>query len=192
MARYSKSIWPSLKTVVRAEPYEIKWSGTYRYLDAAWAQYLSRKGNASDYLQKNVSAAKQMGLGLIVGLNLVGGGTPNGTWMTPSEVENWGSALLSSDYPCAFISWQYDGAYLSSSSMKSAMDRLRRLAQYRSSRSCGDATSGGSDATALTPPPPPPTEPPPTEPPPRSPGCRSAPTAGPRRRPARSPARCAA
>jgi hypothetical protein len=29
-----------------------------------------------------------MGLGLIVGLNIVGGGSPNGTWMTPSEVEN--------------------------------------------------------------------------------------------------------
>jgi hypothetical protein len=136
MARYSKSIWPSLKTVVRAEPYEIKWSGTYRALDAAWAQYLSRKGNASDYIQKNVAAAKQMGLGLIVGLNIVGGGTPNGTWMTPTEVENWGSALLNSDYPCAFISWQYSSDKLGSSAMKDAMSTLRRKAQSRSSRSC--------------------------------------------------------
>ena len=179
MARYSKSIWPSLKTVVRAEPYEIKWSGTYQHLDAAWAQYLSRKGNASDYIQKNVSAAKQMGLGLIVGLNLVGGGTPNGTWMTPSEVESWGSALLSSDYPCAFISWQYNESYLSSSSMKSAMDRLRHLAQYRSSRSCGDATSGGQTPPPPTPPPPPPTEPPPTEPPPAFSGVPFGPYGGP-------------
>jgi hypothetical protein len=136
MARYSKSIWPNLKTVVRAEPYEIRWSGTYRYLDAAWAQYLWRKGNASDYIQKNVSAAKQMGLGLIVGLNIVHGGSPNGTWMTPSEVENWGSALLSSEYPCAFISWQYDSYKLSSSAMKEAMSKLRRKAQSRPSRSC--------------------------------------------------------
>jgi hypothetical protein len=136
MARYSKSIWPNLKTVVRAEPYEIKWSGTYRYLDAAWAQYLWRKGNPSDYVQRNVSAAKQMGLGLIVGLNLVGGGTPNGTWMTPSEVENWGSALLNSDYPCAFISWTYNSDRLNTSAMKDAMSKLRRKAQNRSSRSC--------------------------------------------------------
>lgn len=136
MARYSKSIWPNLKTVVRAEPYYIKWNGTYRYLDAAWAQYLSRKGNASDYIQKNVSTAKQMGLGLIVGLNIVKGGSPNGTWMTPGEVENWGSALLSSDYPCAFISWQYNSSLLSPSNMKETMSKLRRKAESRPSRSC--------------------------------------------------------
>ena len=136
MARYSKSIWPSLKTVVRAEPYEIKWNGNYRSLDAAWAQYLARKGNASDYIQKNVSAAKQMGLGLIVGLNIVDGGSPNGSWMSPSEIENWGSALLSSDYPCAFISWQYHSSTLSSGSMKDAMSKLRRKAESRPSRGC--------------------------------------------------------
>lgn len=136
MARYSKSIWPSLKTVVRAEPYYIKWSGTYRYLDAAWAQYLGRKGNVNDYIQKNVSTAKQMGLGLVVGLNLVHGGTPNGTWMTPGEVESWGSALLSTDYPCAFVSWTYHSDKLSSGAMKDAMNTLRRKAQSRASRSC--------------------------------------------------------
>jgi hypothetical protein len=136
MARYSKSIWPNLKTVVRAEPYEIRWNGTYRALDAAWAQYLRRKGDASDYIQKNVSAARQMGLGLIVGLNIVGGGSPNGTWMTPSEVENWGSELLSSDYACAFISWQYNSYKLSSRAMREAMSRLRRKAENRPSRSC--------------------------------------------------------
>lgn len=136
MARYSKSIWPNLKTVVRAEPYYIKWNGTYRYLDAAWAQYLGRKGSASDYLQKNVSTAKQMGLGLIVGLNIVKGGTPNGTWMTPSEIEKWGSELLNSDYPCAFISWLYNSSKLSPSDMKNAMSKLRRKAQSRASRSC--------------------------------------------------------
>lgn len=135
MARYSKSIWPNLKTVVRAEPYLIKWSGTYRALDAAWAQYLSRKGNVNDYIQRNISTAKQMGLGLVVGLNILKGGTPNGTWMTPSEIENYGSALLNSDYPCAFISWQYTDK-VTSGSVKDAMSKLRRKAENRASRSC--------------------------------------------------------
>jgi hypothetical protein len=136
MAKYSKSIWPSMKTIVRAEPYLIKWSGTYRALDAAWAQYLWRKGNPKDYLDRNVSVAKQMGLGLVVGLNLLKGGQPNGTWMTPSEVENWGSALLSSDYVCAFISWQYTSDKLNNSAMRDAMSALRRKAENHSSRSC--------------------------------------------------------
>ena len=45
MAQYSKQIWPNLTTIVRAEPYRIKWSGTYRYLDAAWAQFYNPRGN---------------------------------------------------------------------------------------------------------------------------------------------------
>jgi hypothetical protein len=136
MAKYSKQIWPSMVTIVRAEPYLIQWSGTYRYLDAAWAQYLWRKGNVNDYLRKNVSYAQKMGLALVVGLNIPDGGNPHQSTMSPSEVQNWGSALLSSSYPCAFLSWKYGDGALLTSGMKSAMDYLRRKAQSRSSKSC--------------------------------------------------------
>jgi hypothetical protein len=135
MARYSKSIWPNLKTVVRAEPDRIKWNGTYRHLDAAWAQYLSRKGDVSRYIQQNVSEAKRMGLGLIVGLNILKGGIPNGTWMTANEIEKWGATLLSTDYPCAFISWQHTNK-LNNSDIRAAMSKLRKMAESRPSRSC--------------------------------------------------------
>ena len=84
MARYSKSIWPNLPTVARAEPYLIQWESPYRYLDAAWAQYLARKGDPYAYIKRNVSVAQQMGLGLVVGLNLQHGGTPS---MTRDEPE---------------------------------------------------------------------------------------------------------
>jgi hypothetical protein len=139
MAKYSKSIWSRLPTVVRAEPYRIKWSGTYRYLDAAWAQYTYRKGNVYDYLSRNVADAKNMGLALVVGLAVKDGGNPKGTDMSPSEVESWGSALLSNSYPCAFVSYSYNWGmsdYLSTSSMKSSMDKLRRKAENRSTKSC--------------------------------------------------------
>jgi hypothetical protein len=160
MARYSKQLWPDLVTIVRVEPGYL--TSNHHYLDAAWAQYLSRRGPADDYIRRNVADAQERGLGLVVGHNPLKGGTPNGTPMTASEVESWGSALLSSTYPCAFISWKYDASYLSSSSMQSAMDALRRLAQNRSSRSCrGAASSGGGT--------PPPSEPPPSEPLPPSP-----------------------
>jgi hypothetical protein len=139
MAQYSKGIWPSLKTVVRAEPSLIKWNGRYRALDAAWAQYLSRKGNVNDYIRKEVATAKDMGLGLVVGLNVLKGGSPNGTWMTPQEVVNYGSALLSTGYACAFISWQFGPNNLETASMRDAMSSLRRKAENVPSRSC----SGG-------------------------------------------------
>jgi len=45
MARYSKSRWPGLATVVRAYPVWLaKYSGSYRYLDGAWGQYVARFG----------------------------------------------------------------------------------------------------------------------------------------------------
>ena len=134
MGQYSKQIWPNLVTIVRSEPRFF--SSNPRYVDAAWAQYLARRGDVYDYIKRNVSEAQSRGLALIVGLNLIGGGNPNGTWMNASEVQTYGSALLSSSYPCAFISWQYNSTFLSPTSIKSAMDVLRNKAQNRPAKSC--------------------------------------------------------
>ena len=164
MARYSKVHWPDMATIVRTEPDYLDKS--HRYLDAAWAQYLNRKGTPQDFLRHNVAAAQDRGLALVVGLNVLHGGTPTGTAMTPSEVVSWGSALLSSTYPCAFISWTYDERYLKSSGVMSAMSDLRRLTQNRSARSC---RRGGAAGGETPPPEPPPSEPPPSEPPPSEP-----------------------
>jgi hypothetical protein len=147
MAQYSKQLWPGMATMIRAYPdYLDNWDGTYHYLDAAWAQYVYRKGPAADFLSQNVSLASKQGLGLIVGLNILKGGVGDAP-MTPAQVESWGSTLLNSSYPCAFLSWEYDAGYLSNSGIKSAMDVLRGKAQNRSTRSCRAA------AASTTPPP---------------------------------------
>jgi hypothetical protein len=163
MAKYSKSLWPDMPTIVRVEPSYL--DKDHKYLDAAWAQYLNRRGDAGDYIKRNVSEAQSRGLALIVGMNVLKGGSPNLTPMTASEVQSWGSALLSSSYPCAFISWEWDSGYNNNSGMSSAMDALRRQAQNRTTRSCRAGSSGGQ----TPPPPPPPSEPPPSEPPPSEP-----------------------
>jgi hypothetical protein len=135
MAKYSKSIWPSMATVVRVEPSYLR-GRTYRYLDAAWAQYTARRGSASDYIRKNVSDAQRVGVSLIVGLNLLAGGNPNRTPMNANEVKSFGSALLNSSYPCAFISWKYNKDFLSRSGMRDAMATVSRKAKNRSFKSC--------------------------------------------------------
>jgi hypothetical protein len=135
MAKYSKSIWPSLATVVRAYPdYMDDWSGTYRYLDAAWVQYVHRKGEVGRFMDTQIAAAKRKDLGIIVGLNVLRGGV-NNSRMTSSQVRSWGAELLSTTYPCAFLSWQYD-SYFNTSSMRDAMKYLRSKAQSRSTKSC--------------------------------------------------------
>jgi hypothetical protein len=134
MAQYSKQLWPGMATVVRAEPtYMAKWSGTYRYLDAAWAQYVSWKGSPSSYLSKHVSAAKNKGLALVIGLNISRGN--NGYPMTASQIKSWGSTMLSSSYPCTFLSWKYRSAILSGS-IKDAMTSLASQSRNRSYKTC--------------------------------------------------------
>ena len=134
MARYSKQLWSSMPTIVRAEPGYF--GSNHPYLDAAWAQYLYRRGNVDNYIQKQVSDAKNRGLALVVGLNVLKGGNPNGTQMSSSEVKSWGSAMLSSSYPCAFISWKYQSSYLNQNSIEDAMSYLRNKAENRSTKSC--------------------------------------------------------
>jgi hypothetical protein len=136
MARYSKARYPSMATTIRAYPTWLAgYSGSYRYLDGAWVQYVYRFGNVADFMRLNISKAQNKGLALIVGLNILNGG-PNRAKMTASQVKSWGSGLLSTSYPCAFISWQYNSTYLSTSSIKDAMRYLRSKAQNRSSKSC--------------------------------------------------------
>ena len=134
MARYSKQLWPRMSTIVRVEPGYL--GRNHHYLDAAWAQYLHRKGPVESFLRRNVAAAQDRRLGLVVGLNVLKGGIPNGTRMSAIEVKQWGGALLGSSYPCAFISWTYNRTYLSSRGMGEAMRALRHKAESRSARSC--------------------------------------------------------
>ncbi len=158
MGKYSKSLWPDLPTIVRVEPSYLNFN--HRYVDAAWAAYLYRRGPVDEYLRRQVADAQARGLALVVGLNILDGGVQKLTPMTPAQVESWGSAMLNSTYPCAFSSWRWDADALDGA-MGGAMDALRKLAQNRSVRTCR-ATAGGG-----TPTPPPPTDP--TEPPPPPP-----------------------
>jgi hypothetical protein len=134
MAKYSKDLWPGMATIVRVEPDYL--NNDHRYLDAAWAAYLWRRGNVHDYLRSNVAAAQKRGLQLVVGLNVIDGGNPRRTPMSAREVEEWGSAMLEGSYSCAFIMWEHNSTYLRSSGMANAMDALRRKAHNRSSKSC--------------------------------------------------------
>jgi len=128
MAQYSKSLWPTMKTIARADPtWLAAFSGQYVYLDAGWAQYVMRKGDVNTFLSQNVAAAQSKGLGLVVGLNLLGGGLDKVS-LTSTQIKDFGSVLLGSSKACAFISWQYNAAYLAPSDIQSAMALLSKKA----------------------------------------------------------------
>ena len=168
MARYSKSIWPAMPTIIRGWPAYLK-GYQYRDLDAALAQYSDRFGSVSAFISDNVRDAKASGLALVVGLNQLAGGSKNGlkgfvdgkNAMNADELESWGRALLSEPYVCAFLSWAYDSKYMSRSDIKQAMTSLAQTAGKQSNRSCrganGQTTAIVTEpAPPVTPPPPPP------------------------------------
>ena len=144
MARYSKSIWPTMPTIVRGWPAYLK-GYNYRYLDAAWAQYSARFGNASTFIAKNVRDAKASRLALVVGLNQLQGGARGGLAgfyrsgyyaMSASQMRSWGAALLADPYPCAFLSWAYNSRYMGRSDIKSARSYLAGKAGAKATKSC--------------------------------------------------------
>ena len=146
MAQYSKSIWPTMTTFVRALPSELaKSSTTYRYLDAGWAQYVSGKGNVNTYISTEVAAAKNKGLGLMVGLNVLDGGdgssriagyTRGKYAMSATEIRTYGTALLNQSYVCGFFNWMYDAQYYGRSDVKSAFSDMSTKARGHVKTSC--------------------------------------------------------
>ncbi|HEY7612972.1 MAG TPA: hypothetical protein VH764_08250 [Gemmatimonadales bacterium] len=146
MAKFSKSIWPDLNTMVRVTP---SWlagaSFTWKYVDAGWTQYRSTLGDPGRYIKAEAEAARREGLGLVVGLNVLDGGNGSskirgysgGKWaMSASEIRNYGSAMLAVSEACAFFNWTYDGTYYNRSDIKGAMADVSSLARRHAKTSC--------------------------------------------------------
>jgi hypothetical protein len=146
MAKYSKQLWPGMTTMVRVVPSWLKSAPiSYTSLDAAWAQYAASKGNVGQWIGAEVAAAKSLGLGLAVGMNVLDGG--NGSsgipgWtsgrfgMSASELRNYGTTLLNQSYACGFFMWMHDANYYGRSDMKSAMADLSAMARSHAKTSC--------------------------------------------------------
>ena len=137
MARYSKSVWPGLATTVRAAPTVLAGASFHwTYLDAGWAQYNTRRGDAKTFVANEAAAAKAEGLGLIVGANFLeaaGGGTAA---MTASQIKQIGTALAKGTTVCALVGWKYDAGYLNQTGIRQALDSIARVAKSRTAASC--------------------------------------------------------
>jgi hypothetical protein len=154
MARYSKSIWPSLPTLVRATPSWLATGDTnYHDLDIAWAQWAgpnhggSRGDTPESFRDRNVAYAKRLGLGLVVGLNYIDGGDGSSglhgssgrlDWwqMSAGEIQRVGTVLAGAPYVCAFISWYHQEAFVSRPDIRPAIDSVTRIAAVRGGTSC--------------------------------------------------------
>jgi len=146
MAQYSKQIWPTLNTFVHTKTaWLASTSVTYNYLDASWVQYTANKGDVTTYIGSEISSAKNKGLGLMVGMNVLNGGngssgirgSSSGSYaMSASELRTYGSILLNQSYACGFFMWAHDLTYYGRSDIKSAMADLSTKAKAHVKTSC--------------------------------------------------------
>jgi hypothetical protein len=163
MARHSKEIWPSMPTMLRTDPsdleehaagHQARWPGwKWSHLDAASARYLARKGSVAAFAANQQSSADRQALALVVGLNVLSGGNGSsgipspakGKWaMSPDELRQYGSTMLSQTKPCAFEMWRYETPksefenfmYFRRPEIAAAMAELAALAARSPARSC--------------------------------------------------------
>jgi hypothetical protein len=143
-AKASKAIWPKLPALVRTVPSWLA-SSSWAYLDGAWAQYSSRKGNVDSYRDAQSHAANKAGLKVVWGLNVLDGGngsskqrgTSKGKYtMSASELQKYGKSLLSASNTCGFLMWMYQSSYVKNKAVLSALKSLSTQAKARPAQSC--------------------------------------------------------
>jgi hypothetical protein len=144
MAKYSKTVWPSMTTFVRAFPEYLE-GGQFPHLDALWFQYLDRWAPLDAFIDKHFREAGPLGLKIVTGLNVLNGGSKSSgipgrrqgkNAMSADEIRSWGGKLLAQSNLCAFLLWEYDEAYLARADIKAAIEDLAAMARSYPKTDC--------------------------------------------------------
>ncbi len=121
---------------------------TWRSLDGAWLQWSVSKGSVTSYLTDQRAAATRAGLGLIMGINIVNGGTrtapcrygagtySNNCELGPLEALAAARVLLAAPEACAFTMWQQDATRQREPEWAATFAEIRRLGRAHPPRSC--------------------------------------------------------
>lgn len=170
MAAYSRSIWPTMPTLVRADATDLEeqaagndtpWPGwTWQHLDAASSRYLVRKGDPAAYAAAEQASADRQGLALAMGLNVLSGGDGSsgfpspelsGAWaMSADELRTYTAALLEHTRACSLEMWKYFSttSYFTEPEIAEAMDDVAEIAAEYSTHPC---SAGGRTGAAPSP-----------------------------------------
>jgi hypothetical protein len=144
IAKYSKEIWPSMLTMIRAKPDYLA-GYQYPHLDAIRTHYLDRFAPLDEFIAAQVQGAKALGVGLVGGLNVLNGGSKESgipgqragkNAMSADEIRSWGGRFLSEPYLCGFLMYEYDSTYFSRPDIQAAVADLAEMARSLPNRSC--------------------------------------------------------
>jgi hypothetical protein len=144
IARYSKSIWPTITTMIRSWP-DYLTGYTFEHLDAVWFHYIERRGPIEPFLDKNFADARAAGLNVVGGLNVLNGGSPNSgipgksatkNAMNAEELRTWGGAFLNRPGMCAFLLWEWKADYFARPDIQAAIADLAAKARAYPKQRC--------------------------------------------------------
>jgi hypothetical protein len=136
-AAYARTRLPGVPLGVRVTP---DWVAAYPalapLLDYAWAQYHTRKGDPQAYYDKAATIAQQLGLRVVMGVNVedcYGVGT---SACPAADLVRFGTMAVSHPASCAFISWRYDEARWQRAEIREAWEGLLAVARGRGAEEC--------------------------------------------------------
>jgi hypothetical protein len=132
MADFARTELPGIPVLVRAAADFVK---DCPAIDAVWAQYGSRRGvEVNEYREQQLAASKRYGYAQVFSLNALNDDA-QGTDMTPSQVTDYGTALLAGK-PCLFMVWEYATTWSERPEIRAALDSLGRIAQQLPRTTC--------------------------------------------------------
>ncbi len=142
-ASYSRELWPTLPTGVGSPPTALRilrGQTSRGSLDFALAQYRPRKGEVTAWRDQEVAAAKALGYGLVLSLQVLEGN--DGQPFSGEQLRTFGVVLASEPYACALGMWKWDDEdprYFERGDVIDATAAIAATARRTAARSC---TSG--------------------------------------------------
>jgi len=148
-AQYVKSRWPTVPVGVGSSPSFLKGGGwSAEDLDFVSVPFTENKlsckvgrvgcyGSTVDqWIAGVVADAKANNLGVATSINVINGGTPNGTEMTSANLQKYGTLFVSQSSACVLTLWKWDTAYFSRSDVQSVLSAIATVAKTHAPKAC--------------------------------------------------------
>jgi hypothetical protein len=136
-AAYTRDRIPGLPLGVRATPDWVeKDPSLARLLDYAWAQYTTQDGDPQRYYDEAARDAQNLGIQVVMGINVENCGGPHTGPCTATELERIGTIAVTHPASCAFLNWRYDPATWDRQDIQATWRELMAKAEARPRRDC--------------------------------------------------------
>jgi hypothetical protein len=137
MSRYTKAIFPTLKTGVVVR-YDWQQNQDYQSVDVIVSQYglQTETLGVAAYRDAAVASAQDQQVGLMFSMNLLDGGDEDSGSMTATQIRTWGQTLLSASYACGLTMWKWDNAFMESQANQTAFRDVAATAAARAAKPC--------------------------------------------------------